>query len=169
MTQLRRLLKLLAICGVALALTVILLGNLRAIAHPPLPGDIGIAACPSGPSFSFTPTNPDPNETVHFTGAITSTGGTGSITYTWNFGDGSNPVDATPGSNHTYSLPGVYTVVMTASGDTCATTPTATRVITVGFGTPAAILYFPIIYKNYFQLFPTEVSEENAPQTVNNR
>ncbi len=158
----------LLICAVALALFVTTLGSLRVLAQPPPPG-IDIAACPAGPSFSFTPTNPDPHETTQFEGKITSTGGSGVITYTWSFGDGSPPENATPSANHTYTRNGVYTVVMTASGDSCATTPTASQVITVGFGVPTTILYFPLIFKSYFELFPTAVSNQAAPQPVHGR
>lgn len=151
-----------AICGLSLAITITLLSHVRSMAQPPPPKEISTAACPTGPSFTFSPTNPVPHETTLFKGTITSSGGTGIITYTWNFGDDSALVNS-QFPNHAYPLSGVYTVVMTVSGNTCADTPTTTQVITVGFGTPAAIIYFPIIYKNYFELFPTAAVEKTAP------
>ncbi|GAB4460469.1 MAG: hypothetical protein Kow0031_39990 [Anaerolineae bacterium] len=168
MTYQRRLFQLLASCAVALALTVTVLGSLQAMAQTPPPDGIGIAACPAGPSFSFTPTNPDPHQTVQFSGVITSTGGGGTITYTWSFGDGSALANSQK-PNHAYIRSGLYTVVMTVSGDSCATTPTASRVITVGFGVPATILYFPLIFKNYFDPFPATALETASPQPLHGR
>jgi PKD repeat protein len=37
------------------------------------------------------------------------------ITYTWNFGDGSVPVIGTNPGSYTYSVPGIYTITMTAA------------------------------------------------------
>ncbi len=70
-------------------------------------------------NFSF-PANSCPQTVVNFTNLTTITGGT--ITYTWDFGDGSGTSNATS-PTHTYSSPGTYNVVLTAnSGKGCDST-----------------------------------------------
>ncbi len=124
------------------------------------PNQIGIAGCPTIPSISFLPANPNPAEQVEFTGAISSPDGTGQITYTWNFGDGSNPKPGWPSTHHTYLLNNIYTVTMTATGDSCVSPEVATTTITIGFGPPAATYYFPIIYGG--SIFNVEIPD-NQP------
>ena len=50
-------------------------------------------------------------ETVNFTAAVT--GGTGTLTYVWSFGDGGSGTGATP--THSYAAPGNYTVRVTVT------------------------------------------------------
>jgi PKD repeat protein len=131
---------------------------------------IVVLACPSNPGISFTPTNPDANETVEFSTSITPPGGGGVITLTWNFGDGSAEQTGQT-IEHAYSFDGVYTVTLTATGDACASPPTATKQITVGTGiAPASIIYLPLMFKNYPSIiFPTgssPVTVITAPQQV---
>lgn len=132
-----------------LALAVLLLAS-PAGARPPAQPD-----CPAGPSFEYTPAHPDPNVAVRFSGDITATGNGGSLSFSWNFGDGSAVVTGSP-YLHTYFRNGVFTVIMTVSKESCP--PLATSdIITVGFGTPAAIIYLPLIYKGGDFVFPTGV------------
>ncbi len=124
---------------------------LESLASPPSE-QIGIAACPTGPTISFNPVNPLPGQSVHFSGSISS--GSGSITYTWNFGDGSASANGQT-QNHSYILNGVYTVLLTVTGQSCAA-PVASKNITVGFGASATVLYLPLIFKNVTSpIFPT--------------
>ncbi len=130
---------------------------------------IGVLACPTNPSISFSPTNPDAGEEVEFDATITGPAGGGVVTVTWNFGDGSVEEIGQQQIPHTYSFDGVYTVIMTADGESCASPPVATRNITVGTGVaPATILYFPLMFKNYPPvIFPTGAgtleAEKQAP------
>jgi hypothetical protein len=110
--------------------------------------------CPAGPSIAYTPANPDPNVEVRFTGDITATGSGGSLSFTWDFGDGSAVVTGSP-YLHTYFRNGVFTVIMTVSKESCSPLAT-TDIITVGFGRPAATVYLPLILKGNDFVFPTE-------------
>ena len=154
--------KVVAVINLALALLAGTLSSLMtttpALAHQasevaaiayiaPPPHQIDVLACPTGPSISFTPSNPQPGESVAFEGNITSSGGGGPITFTWSFGDGSSGIGQS--LPHVYSFSGVYAVMMTATGNACGSPPSVTRLITVGSGvTPAALLYLPVILKN---------------------
>jgi PKD repeat protein len=83
-------------------------------------------------AFTWAPPTPTVGQAITFTGSAT---GTPPITYTWDFGD-SSVVDG-PSSvvTHTYTLPGPYTVTLTASN--CATaTATVAHTITVAPSIP---------------------------------
>ena len=73
----------------------------------------GSASNPGSLSTSFThnPTNPQPNQTVMFSGS--ATGGTPPYSYYWNFGDGSTASGAQ--AVHAYSQNGTYTVTLTVN------------------------------------------------------
>ncbi len=124
------------------------------------------SVCPTGAGISYSPTNPDPGDAAVFGGRIT--GGNGVITFTWNFGDNSDPVLG-QNTSHSFSAHNVYTVVMTARGDlNCIPPPnvsTATANITVGFGVPTAVVYLPAILKDYddSQLVADSEFSGNAP------
>ncbi|MEQ8625439.1 MAG: PKD domain-containing protein, partial [Vicingaceae bacterium] len=62
-------------------------------------------------NFSF-PANPCPNTSIAFTNLTTISSGT--ITYSWDFDDGS-PVSTTENPSHTFTLPGSYDVTLTAT------------------------------------------------------
>jgi len=79
--------------------------------------------------FTFSPTNPDPGETVSFD-ASDSTAPDGSIVeYEWDFGDGSSGWGRT--TSHSYASEGTYTVRLTVTDDHGGTDST-TRSIEVG-------------------------------------
>lgn len=135
------------VSGIALLLLIVgwsRLTTLETLASPPSE-QIGIEACPTGPTINFNPTNPSPGQSVHFIGNIS--GGSGTITFTWNFGDGSATVNG-QAQDYRYTLNGIYTVLLTATGQACAAPPVASKNITVGFGFPAAVLYLPLVFKN---------------------
>lgn len=145
-----------------LALAVLLLAapaGARPVAQP---------GCPAGPYFEYTPVNPDPNVAVEFTGGVTATGSGGSLSFSWDFGDGSAVVTGSP-YLHTYLQNGVFSVIMTVSKESCP--PLATSdIITVGFGPPAAIVYLPLIFKGDDFVFPTGavVLPATPPEQVTN-
>lgn len=152
--------------GMALLLFTLGWGGLTALeslASPPLE-QIGIAACPTGPTINFNPANPSPGQSVHFVGNIS--GGSGVITFTWNFGDGS-PSATGQAQDHIYALSGFYTVVLTATGQACPVPPVTSQNITVGFGPPAAVLYFPAIFRKFSTpIFPTGSESLNTLLTT---
>jgi len=69
--------------------------------------------------------------TVTFTNTSIGSG----VTYLWNFGDGNTSTDVNP--VHTYSDPGTYDVVLTAT-NTCGTSIKTSSVIIISSGPPAA-------------------------------
>ncbi len=85
--------------------------------------------------FTFSPTNPDPGQSVSFD-ASTSSDPDGTIaSYSWNFGDGTNGSGRT--TSHAYSAEGNYTVRLTVTDDQGATDSTTH---TVQVGTPPPTL-----------------------------
>ena len=152
--------KILLVGGMALMLVGVGWGSLMVVRASPdavKPNfQIGVQACPTDLAIGFTPINPEPGQTVQFEALFSSSSGAGQITFTWHFGDGSTEATGQV-VNHTYLVNGVYQVTLTATGDTCAPQPApVTHLITVGFGTPAAIIYLPLVSKNYPEIvFPT--------------
>ena len=84
-----------------------------------------------GVTADFTNTNPPKciaPVTVNFTN---TSAGPGSLTYTWNFGDGTNSDASDP--VHTYSVPGSYSVTLiTTSSEGCSDTLEKINLITIG-------------------------------------
>jgi PKD repeat protein len=66
-------------------------------------------------SFEFTPGTPGQNTTVQFTDTSTNTAANGTITYTWDFGDGS-VLSSAKNPSHVYSSVGNFTVMHVARG-----------------------------------------------------
>jgi chitinase len=83
-------------------------------------------------SFTVSPSNPVPDQLVSFDGSpSTSTGGRTIVEWTWNFGDGSDPVtesDAT--TSHSFDEAGAYVVRLTVR-DSAGRTGTTTQTVTV--------------------------------------
>lgn len=147
--------RLLGISAVAMLLLTLGWGGLttlKTLASPPLE-QIGLEACPQG--LSISPASPQlmPGQTIQFEGKMTGTGGSGTITFTWNFGDNSPVLTATPKINHTFNSPGLFTVILTGTGDSCGgTTPVATTLATVA----GAVYYLPVVVKDFSTpIFPT--------------
>jgi PKD repeat protein len=89
-----------------------------------IPGMITVTVPAPVAGFTATPTSGVPPLRVHFTNTAT-----GSITSrSWAFGDGGTSTVASP--NHTFALPGIYTVIQTVRGPGGANT--ASRMIAVG-------------------------------------
>jgi len=67
-------------------------------------------------SFTYSPSTPNPGETVSFD-ASSSYDANGTVTnYAWSFGDGADGSGIT--TAHIYDKPGTYTVVLTVSDRT---------------------------------------------------
>jgi PKD repeat protein len=89
-----------------------------------------VTVCTLSCSASAAPTSGSAPLVVTFTGSASITGGcTPTLTYDWNFGDGSAHA-TTAGATHTYAAGGPYTWTFTASagGLTCTKTGTVTAV-----------------------------------------
>lgn len=100
----------------------------------------------SNPTIDYSPTDPQPGDTVRFEGRATLTEPySGSITYTWAFGDNSQGQGQV--INHVYNSPYSYTVWLTITADFCGPLVTTT-VVKVGNGTPGYVVYLPVILKN---------------------
>jgi gliding motility-associated-like protein len=81
----------------------------------------------NGPQASFYTSGTDVhlNTTVVFYNTTNDFGNTNTI-FNWNFGDGSTSTDQYP--SHTYPIPGIYTVTMTAMNPSVSCSSTATPV-----------------------------------------
>ncbi len=96
--------------------------------------------------FSGTPLATTQGGTVVFTDASTNT----PTSWLWNFGDGGTSTSQNP--SHTYTLPGIYTVVLTATNASGSDGETKTGYVTVvpagnsGVARPAKTLRSPVGY-----------------------
>ena len=77
-------------------------------------------------NFTFSPTNPDTNSSVNFTGS--ATGGAKPYNYTWSFGDGVGGFGQTIG--YVYTVAGDYTANLTIA-DALGQTSTSSKVIRI--------------------------------------
>lgn len=77
-------------------------------------------------SFSYSPLNPEVNETVTFDASGSSDADGTIINYMWDFGDGTTGAGIT--ATHSYTLNGTYTVVLTVT-DNDDLTDTTTKTI----------------------------------------
>jgi PKD repeat protein len=98
-------------------------------------------------SFTFSPTNPTTGQLVSFDGSTSSDPGGFIASYRWTFGDGSNSTFG-PFTQHSYSSPGNYTIVLTIM-DNGGLTSVATHTITVIAKPPdipplAQFTFFPV-------------------------
>jgi PKD repeat protein len=84
---------------------------------------------PSAPSVTANFSNTNNGQTFNFTN--TSTNG---VTYSWDFGDGSNSTSASP--SHTYNVGGTYTVCLTATNGCVSDQHCST--VTFGCANPVA-------------------------------
>jgi PKD repeat protein len=93
-------------------------------------------------AFHVTTQNPQagPPAVVSFDGSASSEP-YGSLTYSWNFGDGSAPVTGVA-SSHTYTQAGIYTVALTVT-DTSGNTASTSQTITVASVPTAAFTSSP--------------------------
>jgi gliding motility-associated-like protein len=83
-----------------------------------------------GPKAAFTTSGNTVllGNTLYLYNNTNNDGMTGTVTYSWDFGDGS--ISGLTGPSHLYAVPGVYTVVLTASAaGSCTSTAQATIVV----------------------------------------
>lgn len=101
---------------------------------------ISIQNRPPSASFSFSPLDPEPGETVAFTSSCYDSDG--SITlYSWSFGDGSSSTSVNP--THIYTGSGTYTIILTIQDDDGATT-SISKIINVNLPPTANFTYYPL-------------------------
>src|SRR6185503_9778981 len=67
-------------------------------------------------SFTFSPTNPQPGDTVFFNGTPSTAAGGATITqYAWDFGDGTTETKNEPTTSHPYGVARTYVVRLTVT------------------------------------------------------
>jgi PKD repeat protein len=113
----------------------------------------GTVIPPSGlvPSFTFTPTQPQDNQTVLFDASASQPVG-GIAEFTWNFGDGGTATGRT--ATHAFGVAGSYAVTLTIV-DSFNRAASTTQSVTVGAGlNPVAAFTFspttPLIAQSVF-------------------
>ena len=97
---------------------------------------------PQGLNFRLSKANPIPQENVAFTGVLLE--GTGVMTFTWDFGDGSALLNGQR-VNHAYYYGGEYTIRVTATGSDCprGRPTTITGKVKIGGAAP---VFLPVVF-----------------------
>src|ERR1043165_2265614 len=94
-------------------------------------------------SFSATPTSGCPPLAVQFSSSVTANA-PGSLTYTWNYGDGITAANAGPSPTHTYTVSNTYPVTLSVTNGTgCTTTLPISSMINV-YPKPSAAFSAPL-------------------------
>ena len=82
-------------------------------------------------SVTFSPTNPEPGDTVNFNGSPSTAAGGATITqYAWDFGDGATETKTEPTTSHAYGVAREYVVRLTVT-DSAGRTGTTTQNVAV--------------------------------------
>lgn len=102
----------------------------------------GVCAPVTQTGFAWAPPSPVVGEVVTLSGAAR---GSTPITFTWDLGDGALAAGAVV--SHTYDLPGVYTVTLTATNCLGLGQDTASQSLTVTTK-PGWTVYLPLLVKN---------------------
>jgi len=83
-------------------------------------------------SFTFSPTNPQPGDTVFFNGSpSTAAGGATISSYTWDFGDGTTTTTSDPNTSHAYAVVERAYVVRLTVTDSAGRSGTTTQTVDV--------------------------------------
>jgi PKD repeat protein/subtilisin family serine protease len=93
-------------------------------------------------SFTFSPANPNPGDTVTFDASASSDPDGSIVSYSWNFGDGNTASGVT--ASHVYSAAGTYTVTLAVTDNQGAT---ATTQKTIQVGPVTTLPGMPVIDK----------------------
>ncbi|GIV84418.1 MAG: hypothetical protein KatS3mg052_1425 [Candidatus Roseilinea sp.] len=96
---------------------------------------------PQNPAFSWTPYNPAPGQSTQFMAIIG--GGSGQITYTWDFGNGQTRVGQVV--QMSFTLSNTYQVRLSVTGTPCPQTRESITMsaVPVGSGVPPYRIYLP--------------------------
>ena len=124
----------------------------------PLPTDVS-----AGGPYSATVVCPDTEATIDFVGSAT---GTGTLTYDWNFGDGTIVLDAGSTPSHTYTYPftgSPYAVTLTVNDD-CGSVEVTTTV-TIGYVPCEPVTYDLTMIVNPVGTGTTTPSVGGSPHT----
>jgi PKD repeat protein len=82
-------------------------------------------------SFTFSPTDPQPGDTVHFNGSASNAmGGTTIVQWAWDFGDGGTETKTEATTSHVFAAERTYVVRLTVT-DSSGRTGTTTRDVAV--------------------------------------
>lgn len=117
--------------------------------------------CPLDPSITFEPINPEADETINFVGGIA--GGTGPITFTWNFGDSTAQLLG-QFRQYAYWREGYYTVLLTVTGQGCPRSALAQTTIQVGDGVSDYYTFLPLLNRTISSTTVTAAQPERRDQ-----
>jgi PKD repeat protein len=85
-------------------------------------------------AFTFSPSNPQPGDTVFFNGSPSTAAGGATITqYTWDFGDGTTESTSSANTSHAYAVAERAYVVRLTVTDSAGRTGTTTQTVDVKF------------------------------------
>jgi PKD repeat protein len=149
----------LVILGLALALLVFRVPNSQS--------PNSVAPHPLIASFIFSPSAPQANQTVSFTGS--ASGGTSPYRYSWSFGDGSGGVGLS--ATHNFTLAGSFTVVLRLSDSgSPQQSATSQQTVTIAAASHAPPQSFPVIKISYSStlnstLKPSGIQPSNSANT----
>ena len=101
---------------------------------------------PDGASIKIEPTTPASSTQIKFEGDVIT--GSGSLTYTWEFGDGET--SSSQVALHTYNADTIQEVKLTVTGDECPIggSTTITRIVKIGSNALDKKRYLPLVLKN---------------------
>src|SRR5439155_19002982 len=101
-------------------------------------------ADPFSGDWTFSPTTPIVSQSILFNASpVQSSAGHDVTQFNWDFGDGATASGAVTG--HSFSLPGTYNVVLSVADDLGRRKVFSPKQVTVGNGSPVAIIAAPSV------------------------